>query len=324
MKQLDGVDSVDYVVSHHAEQDHAGSIPAVLHRFAAAKVLASPKGKGMLVDHLHISLAELFSLTSYSLSTTAAPGVPSDISLDQMVVRGMYPAVHDRQADPAMWYESYYTTCLERDIRELTAVHDLGRFDTFVRMCAARSGSVLNLSSLSSDSGVSTTTAKNWITLLQRSAIIRLTPPHYKNFSKRLTKAPKVHFLDSGLLCYLLRIRSEEQFSLHPMRGNIFESFIVSEIIKSFTHAGQQAPVYYWRDNKGRQIDLVVETAEGVYGVEMKSAETFNPSFTHTLRWWANIGGDVVKATAVVYGGDQELDTGGSLVRSWRRALRFA
>jgi predicted AAA+ superfamily ATPase len=319
-------DLMSYLQGHIDESGQAGQyVLTGSHQFQLSRNISqSLAGRTAVVSLLPFSLAELYSLRQGPLLASADSSgslLPGTVPIEKVLLSGMFPAVHDRDADPATWYQGYYATYLERDIRELTAVHDLDRFDTFVRMCAARSGCVLNVSALSGDTGVSVTTARNWLTLLQTSGIAMLLNPHFENFSKRLTKAPKLHFLDPGLLCYLLRIQVDSQVSLHPLRGQIFESFVVSEIVKSFSHAGREPPVYYWRDNKGREIDVVLDTAEGLCAVEVKSAETFDPSFAQTLRWWKGIAGDSARVAAVVYGGNQEFETGGIVARSWRRAF---
>jgi predicted AAA+ superfamily ATPase len=148
-----------------------------------------------------------------------------------------------------------------------------------MRLCAGRSGQLLNLSSLASNCGISHTTARQWISILQAGFIIHLLPPHHENFSKRIVKSPKLYFLDSGLLCYLLRIKEPKEVLFHAMRGAIFETFVMAELYKTFCHQGERPPLYFWRDRTGHEVDLVMDSGTTLIPIEIKSGETISNSF---------------------------------------------
>ena len=163
---------------------------------------------------------------------------------------------------------------LRRKQRQLVNAGDLETFGRFLRLTAGRSGQILNMDSLANDVGVSPVTVKRWISLLCASYIVFLLKPHSRNFNKRLIKTPKLYFYDTGLLCYLLGIRSVRNLELHSQRGAIFETYIISELCKSCFNAGAEPPLYYWRDSQGHEVDLLIEDSENLYPVEIKSGQT--------------------------------------------------
>jgi len=186
-----------------------------------------------------------------------------------------------------------------------------------VRLCAGRTGQLLNLSSLASDCGISHTTARHWVSILQAGFIIQLLPPHHENFSKRIIKSPKIYFLDTGLLCYLLRIRETEDIPVHPLKGAIFENFVFSEIYKAFAHRGELPPLYFWRDRTGHEVDIVIDTGKRLVPVEIKSAETIDSSFFDGLRYYISLGIPVSKTGVLVHGGDALYQRENFTVRPW-------
>ena len=239
--------------------------------------------------------------------------------LFEMLLTGGYPRIHDKHLEPQVWLANYYQSYIERDVRDVVNVGDLEAFGRFMGLCAGRAGQLLNLSSLAADCGVTHPTVKRWLSVLETSFIVFLLRPHHRNFNKRLVKSPKLYFLDTGLLCYLLRIRNPKDLALHASRGAIFESWVVSEAIKNFMHRGLRPDVHFWRDSAGHEIDLLIEADGGkLVPVEAKSGQTFNPDFVKELSWWRAAGG-LPKATgAVVYGGDQSTTFKNDSVLSWR------
>ncbi len=183
-------------------------------------------------------------------------------------------------------------------------IGNLEVFQRFVRLCAGRAGQLLNLSSLAVDCGVSHTTARHWISVLQAGFIVNLLPPHHVNFAKRLTKSPKLYFLDTGLLCYLLRIREPEDLRDHALRGPIFETYVVSELYKAFAHRGEAPPLYFWRDRTGHEVDLIVDTGKTLLPIEIKSGETIQPSFFAGLRYYTSLGKPAAKTGILIHAGD--------------------
>jgi len=238
--------------------------------------------------------------------------------LFETLFAGGYPRIHDAGLDPQDWLRNYYQAYVERDVRDILNIGDVEAFSRFVRLCAGRSGQLLNLASLASDCGISHTTARRWLSILEASFLVVLLRPHHRNFNKRLVKSPKLYFLDSGLLCYLLRIRSPEDLHLHASRGAVFESWVVSEIIKNFLHRGVDPDVHFWRDATGHEVDLVLDLGAELVAVEIKSGQTFSADFLAALRYWRHLAGQPDAPAALVYGGDRSCRRSGAAVLSWR------
>ncbi len=242
-----------------------------------------------------------------------------DADLFEVLLTGGYPRIHDKGLDPQVWLANYYQSYIERDVRDVVNVGDLETFGRFMGLCAGRAGQLLNLSSLAGDCGISHSTARRWLSVLETSFIVALLRPHHRNFNKRLVKSPKLYFLDTGLLCYLLRIRSPQDMALHASRGAVFESWIVSEVFKNYTHRGLRPDVYFWRNSAGHEIDLLLEADGGkLLPVEAKSGQTFNSDFVKELNWWREAGGLAELPGVLVYGGDRCFTYKGDYVLSWR------
>lgn len=242
----------------------------------------------------------------------------SDGDLFEMLHTGGYPRIHDLHLDPQDWLRNYYRTYIERDVRSILNVGDLDAFGRFMGLCAGRVGQLLDLTSLGNDCGISHTTARRWLSVLETSFLVKLLQPHHRNFSKRLIKSPKLYFLDTGLLCYLLRIRTPDDLRLHASRGGIFESWILSETIKNFVHRGQEPDIYFWRDSSGHEVDLVIETGNVLTAVEIKSGQTFTKDFLAGLKYWRNLPGNENSLAALVYGGGDSYTRQDTAVTSWR------
>jgi len=240
---------------------------------------------------------------------------PVGLELYRQLFKGGFPPLYDRDLVPTDWLAQYTQTYLERDIRTLVNVGDLETFERFIRLCAGRSGQVLNMASLADDAGVSPVSAKRWISLLIASYSVMLLRPHMKNFNKRLVKSPKLYFYDTGLLCYLLGIRNAEDLAIHSLRGAIFETYAVSELAKECFNAGIEAPLYYWRDSQGHEIDIVIENGEKLFPVEIKSGQTVASNMFDTLRWWGELTG--TKGAVLLYGGGDSYSRQGTKVRPW-------
>ena len=239
-------------------------------------------------------------------------------SLDDLLFKGSYPALYDRELAPRDWFPNYVATYLERDVRQLIAVRDLTQFQRFVRMCAARSGQLLNLTSLGADCGVSAVTAREWISVLEASYLVVRLMPHHANFGKRLVKTPKLYFLDVGLMAWLLGIRDEQSLCTHAARGALFETWVVSERFKQKFNAGQPADLYFWRDSSGHEVDLIEETPSGLCATEIKSGATFSPDWLAGVRKWQHIAGDKAGLSRLIYGGDTSFEREQCQVHSWR------
>ena len=217
---------------------------------------------------------------------------------------GGYPRIHDKNIEPQRWLANSCQTYIERDVRALGNVGDMEAFGRFMGLCAGRTGHRLNLSALANDCGIRHTTARHWVGVLETSFVIMRLRPHHRNFNKRLVKSAKLYFLDTGLLCYLLLIRSAADLDVHAARGAIFESWVVAEAVKNLMNRGLQPEVYFWRDSMGHEIDLLIEAGGGrLLPVEAKSGQTFTSDFVKNLAWWHNLAGSVAARGAVVYGG---------------------
>lgn len=239
-------------------------------------------------------------------------------ALFEALFAGGYPRIHDKHLAPQRWLSSYYQTYLERDVRELLSVGDIEGFGRFVRLCAGRSGQILNASALAADAGVSHTTARRWLSLLEASFVVYLLRPHHANFNKRLVKAPKLYFLDTGLLCYLLRIRSAAELLAHPARGAVFETWVVSETVKNFMNRGAEPDIYFWRDSAGHEVDLVIENTPTRIPIEIKSGQTVGSDFLAGITYWRTLAAEPDGPAGLVYGGDSSFTRQGISVLSWR------
>ncbi|KKL49157.1 hypothetical protein LCGC14_2318330, partial [marine sediment metagenome] len=221
------------------------------------KITQSLAGRVAIFHLLPLSLEELKKSKYKPLS-----------NLEKLLFTGFYPRIYDKKLDAKEWYSNYLYTYVERDIRTIKNIKDIGTFQRFLKMLAARCGQLLDLTSIGNDCGISHNTARDWINILEASFIIYLLSPHYKNFNKRLIKSPKIYFYDTGLLCHLLGINSSDQIKTHYLRGGIFESFIISEIIKIRTNKNKDSNVYFWRDKFGHEIDCIIENARNLTPIE--------------------------------------------------------
>ena len=234
-------------------------------------------------------------------------------------VRGSYPPIHERRLDPEdEWYGQYLQTYLQRDVRDLTQVGNLNDFSKFISLCAGRVGGLLDLSSLGDDCGVGHDTVRRWLSVLETGFQVFRLYPYLRNFRKRLTKRPKIYFTDTGLLCWLLGIRTADQLWQHPLRGAVFENFIIAEVLKAEYNAGAVPRLSFFRDQHGSEVDLIVETSHGPHAVEIKSGETVATDMFRGLRFWGSVTGEDGPRT-LVYGGDEDRPgPDGISVRSWR------
>jgi len=239
-------------------------------------------------------------------------------NIEQNIFYGGYPRIYDENIPPTKWVPNYIRTYIERDVRQIQNVTDLTLFQTFIKLCAGRIGQLLNLTSLGNDCGISSGTAKKWLSLLEASYIVFLLQPHYKNFSKRLIKSPKIYFYDTGLACSLLGLTSSEQISTHYLRGNLFESYVLSECMKQYHNNGQIPPLYFWRDKHGHEIDCIIEQGDKLTPIEIKAGHTISKSYFANLSYWNKLSGNNPENSFVVYAGDDEQKRKNGHVLNWR------
>lgn len=226
---------------------------------------------------------------------------PND--LDEVLLAGGYPRIFDQKLSPADWLGSYIGTYLERDVRTITNVGDLVTFQRFVELCAGRTGQLLNLSALAADAGISQPTVRAWLSVLETSFIVFRLPPLHANIRKRLVKMPKLHFYDTGLVCWLLGIRTVDQLRTHPLRGAIFETWVVSEIRKHRTNRGERGGVFFYRDQHGTEADLVVESGNQRTLVEVKAGQTVSDDMLSAARRISAVLDDASCQAVAAYGG---------------------
>ena len=250
-------------------------------------------GRTALVKLLPFSLAEIKA--SYTLP-----------NIDRLLYHGFYPRLWDKQLNPTQALGDYFQTYIERDLRQLVAIKDLVRFQRFIQLCAGRIGQLLNISSLANDAGVSHTTAGNWITLLEASYVVFRLQPYYRNVSKRLVKSPKLYFYDVGLAAFLLGIENDKQVSRDPLRGNLFENLVIAEALKHRFNQGKQSNLYFYRDSKGNEVDLLIVNGSDIFPVEIKSGMTITRDYFKGLRHFSKVfGGSIPWGSGLVYGGDE-------------------
>ena len=218
------------------------------------------------------------------------------------------------------WHRSYVMTYLERDVRDIAAVHSLPLFQRFLRLAAARCGQLLNLASLANDCGVALNTVKNWIAILEASYLVFLLRPHHRNFGKRLVKTPKLYFLDTGIAAHLLGVTTPEQLDAHPLRGHLFENMVVAEYWKAAMNAGRTDALYFWRDSTGNEVDLIIEDGMRLIPVEIKSGATLNFDFLRGLKRFAEFAGEDSYNPALIYGGEGGMTWHGVRVMGWKEA----
>jgi len=316
-------DLFSYIQAVVDEEDRPGRfILTGSHNFLLMKSIRQTlAGRAAILHLLPLSGSELASrkpaplerLGTWSPSKDASP--ETDL-LDVLFVGG-YPRIHDKGLMPQDWLANYVRTYIERDVGEILNVGDLEAFRRFVSLCAGRNAQVLNLSSLANDCGITHPTARSWLSVLEAGFLVRLLRPHHRNFNKRLVKSPKLYFLDTGLLCYLLRIRSAEDLRNHAQRGGVFESHVHAELVKNFLNRGLEPDLYFWRDSRGNEVDFVLDQGDRSLPIEVKSARTIAADFFSSLHYWRGQAGDPKAPAALVYGGDDNLKREDVRVYSW-------
>ena len=274
-----------------------------------SQVSQSLAGRTAVLRLLPFTLAEVHRLR----------GGMASPDLAQTLLTGFYPRIHDQSLDPSQALADYFATYVQRDLRQLAAVQDLQRFERFVRLCAGRTGQLLNLSSLGNDAGVTHSTARAWIDLLQSSYIVHLLPPWFANTGKRLVKASKLYFHDVGLACWLLGLRSAEQVARDPLWGSLFENFVIMEAMKDRLNAGATAEMYFYRDSEGNEVDLLIPVGTKMHAIEIKAGATINPDYFKGLKTFAAHQPAVFASGCVVFGGADGQSRSDWPVHAWHQ-----
>ena len=275
----------------------------------------------LLLEKITQSLAgriSIFNLLPLSLDElTKAKYKFADVN--DYIFRGFYPRLFDQKIAPDSFYLDYINTYVERDVRQIINVKDLQQFQLFIRLCAGRVGQLINYSNLGNDVGVTDKTIKHWLNILEASFIIFKLQPYHKNYNKRLVKSGKLFFYDTGLLCSLLGLKSAKELSVHFAKGGIFENFIICEIVKHNLNHSLHRKLYFWRDKAGHEIDLIIEKANNIIPIEIKSSNTINENFFNGLRYFNKLANrDTNKLNSyIIYGGKEKQDRTEAKVINW-------
>jgi predicted AAA+ superfamily ATPase len=252
--------------------------------------------------------AGVFELLPMSIGETSVVHEGTDLS--RLLYEGLYPAVAAGKNTARLFYPSYMKTYIEKDVRDLLKIQDQMQFMRFMKLCAARIGSVFVATELASEVGVDSKTITRWLSVLQASYLVTLLPPYYENISKRLVKSPKLYFNDTGLACYLLDIESPKQLDRDKMRGALFENMVVMEVLKHRYNQGLEGGVYFYRDSNQNEVDILLKQEGEITAIEVKSSSTYHPSFEKTLRQITEWVETPVTKKAIVYAGDFENTVG--------------
>lgn len=243
--------------------------------------------------------------------------MPADI--DNALILGGYPRIHGLGLRPREWLPSYIQTYVERDVRTLAHVNDLDQFQRMLCLCAGRIGQLLNYSSLAGEVGVSDKTIRSWIGILKASHVVFELQPFHRNLGKRLTKSTKLYFCDTALACSLLRIHNVQELNHHPLRGNLFENLMVLEVLKQYQQKGLVPEMYFWRDQSGHEVDLILGSEYGFTAIEIKSAQTIHSSMFGSIAYVAELYGDSVKKRVLIYGGTQAQNRANGMIVPWNK-----
>ncbi|MDE6416415.1 MAG: ATP-binding protein [Duncaniella sp.] len=243
----------------------------------------------------------IFTLLPFSLGE--AKSKMAEKSTDSIIIDGLYPRVIVDNTPVEMYYRGYYNTYVERDLRDLLQIKNLMAFDTFIRLLASRIGSEFNASAIAREAGVSSVTIKEWMSILMTSYVAFPLMPYYKNFSKRLTKMPKVYFYDTGLACFLLGIKNEEMLKNHQMRGPLFENLAICELLKRNYNEGRDPRLFFYREKSGAEVDVVSEDGMGLHLYEIKSGKTVRPEAYDNINVLKRTLSNV-QASTIIYDGE--------------------
>lgn len=274
----------------------------------------------LLLQNLSQTLAgrvRLLTLLPFSLEELRGTSW-GEMPLEEFLLKGMYPRIYDQKEEPADWYPDYIQMYLERDVRLIKNINDLTAFQRFLKLCAGRTAGLLNLSSLAQDCGITHNTARSWIGILEASFIVFLLQPHHRNFKKRLVKTPKLHFYDTGLACALLGIETVEQLDTHPLRGNLFETFVLSELTKRRLNQGLPPNLSFWRDKTGHEVDCLIQHGADLIPIEIQSGKTITGDSLKNLNYWNPLAARAHKPSFLIYAGDQDQTRGPVSILGWK------
>lgn len=263
------------------------------------------------------------TLLPFSISELDRGGYRGE-QLDEVLWAGAYPPIHDQGIEPDLWLDSYITTYIERDVRQIVNIQDTVAFQRFLSLCAGSVGQLFNASRIGNDCGLNHGTVAKWLSILEASYIAFRLPPHHRNYRKRLVKTPKLYFWDTGLACRLLGIEHSGQLATHPLRGAVFENWVVSELMKGRYNRLQKSNLFFWRNNTGMEVDVLAERSGKLQPVEIKSGSTIASDWTAGLHRWLELAGDEAIEPTMVYGGEPQWTERGVEMLPWRMLHHLA
>lgn len=274
----------------------------------------------ILSNQISQSLAGRVSINHlFPFDYSEIKGIIDFSNINTTIINGLYPRLISQNIKPDDFYPSYLQTYIERDIRTLNSIENLSAFSRFLGLCAGRTGQILNLTSLASDAGISVNTVKSWLSLLESSFIIFLLQPYHRNFNKRIIKAPKLYFYDTGIVSSLLRI-SLSQLHTHYLYGALFENLVISEIMKNQVHGGKFPSIYYWRESNGNEIDCVIEkSADEIILLEIKAGQTYNSDYIKNLKRFPVCEFHGITKKCLIYSGKETSFMSGVQIFAWEK-----
>lgn len=308
--------------------DEAQRCPDLLSYLQGHVDASAKRGRFVLTGSQHLGLMESITQTlagrvgtvrllPFSHAELTEAGRQAN-TLEEALFRGGYPPIFDEpRADSLHWLNAYLHTYVERDVRLMVNVRDLSAFQRLLSLCAGSAGQLLNTARLGADCGISHATVRAWLSVLEAGFVLMLLKPHHENFRKRLVKAPKLYFLDTGLLVRLLQIETPDQLQVHPLRGAVFENWVLVELLKSYLNRGQEPQMFFWRDHIGHEVDLLRDAGSRLDVWECKSGKTFNAEWLQGLDYWSGLAGTRAGCLNIVYGGRESFAHRGVQVAGW-------
>jgi predicted AAA+ superfamily ATPase len=284
------------------------------------KIVITGSQNMLLIQSVSQTLAgrvAIFTLLPFSIFELQGTSFEEN-SFENYMVKSLYPRIYDQGLNPGEWLQDYINTYIERDVRQVSLIKDLSLFNSFLRLCAGHTGQMVSYSTFSNNLGIDVKTVKAWFSVLETSYIIFMQPPYYNNFNKRIIKAPRLFFYDTGLACSLLGIRSASDLAAHYLRGGLFESFIISEFMKIIFNRKLNNRIYFFRDSNGNELDAVIEHSGFLKAVEIKSGKTIIPDFFKGFAYWDKIYEQPRSQKYLVYGGGENQNRSVAKVLSWQ------
>ena len=275
------------------------------------KITQSLAGRSAVLSLLPLSWAEISGLASSRNHST-----------DHLIIKGFFPRLYaSQEINISLFYKSFLNTYVEKDVRQLSNIGNLNDYIRFMKLCAGRSGQLLNISSLATEAGIAYNTCKAWLSWLSAGYVIQMVSPHYENFNKKIVKTPKIYFTDTGLLTHLLGIDSPGTLALHPLRGAVFETLVFNEILKNRLNNLQPPSLWFWRDNHGTEVDFLVESHAGLTAVEVKSGKNFHEEWLSAILRYSRYNPSL-RNMALIYDGNIERKIKNVQIANWRNTAK--